>query len=139
MKRLAGALTAVIMTMPTIHAQDADLPSQSGGSGVGHKSVGEALASLRGTPGIEMSTTTPDGWTIANDAKEYSQWSFTPVGHYAYPAVVKRVIKRNSSGGLYIEIAALCEAEKVNCDKLIQEFVALNDRIRDNIQQRLKE
>lgn len=112
--------------------------AQEESKGVGFRTVAEALESLRATPGVGITTTKPDGWIIANDSKNNIQWSFTPAGHYAYPAVVKRVIKQSPNGNIYIEMTALCQAEKPSCDRLIDEFNALNDRIRQNVQRRLK-
>ena len=102
--------------------------------GVGFKTVDEALAFLKTKPTVTFTVTKPDGWLIANDTSPFTVWSFTPEGHYAYPAVVKREIKQNDKGGVYIEMTALCQAEKEPCDKLIEEFQSLNNKARDNVQ-----
>ena len=129
MKLLAAALAA-LFSLPAF--------PQGEGKGVGFKTVAAALESLTSRPDIQVSTTKPDGWTIASDPKNNIQWSFTPPGHYAHPAVVKRAIKQSPDGNIYIEMTALCEAEKTPCDRLIDEFNALNHRMRQNVQQRLK-
>jgi hypothetical protein len=108
-------------------------------SAVGFKTVSDALESLKSTPGVDITTTKPDGWTIANDSRNYAQWSFTPPGHYAYPAVVKRIIKQSADGNVFIQMTALCQAEKSPCDRLIEEFEQLNERIRQSTQRRLQE
>jgi len=107
-------------------------------SAVGFGTVSEALESLKSTPGVDITTSKPDSWTIANDPRNHTQWSFTPPGHYAYPAVVKRIIKQSADGNIFIEMTALCQAEKAPCDRLIEEFKQLNDRIRENVQRRLR-
>ena len=115
------------------------LAAQENSTGVGFKSVQEALDTLKATAGVEITTTQPDGWTVANDSKNNTQWSFTPLGHYAHPAVVKRAIKQSPIGQIYIEMSGLCQAEKEPCDKLMSEFEQLNERMRQNIQRRLQQ
>lgn len=106
-------------------------------TGVGYGSVAETLKAITSKPGVKVSRTTPDGWLIVDDASEYAVWSFTPDSHYAYPAVVKRVIKTKDNGDVFVEMTALCEAKKEPCDKLIQEFEALNERMRQSVRARL--
>ena len=108
-------------------------------TGVGFSTVAEAMDSVRSMPGVEITTTKPDGWTIVNDRSNSTQWSFTPPGHYAHPAVVKRIIKQSADGNLYIAMTALCEAEKASCDKLVGEFEQLNDGIRRTVQRQLQQ
>jgi hypothetical protein len=107
-------------------------------TGVGYKTVGEALKALKAKPSAKVSLTKPDAWTIVTETDTMAQWSFTPPNHYAYPAVVKRVIKQNANGDVYVEMSALCEAKKEPCDKLIEEFKELNERMRESIQKRLQ-
>jgi len=126
---IAAAILAVAVAS-VAHAQE---------SSIGFKTVAEALDSLRATAGIEITTTKPDGWIVANDERNYTQWSFTPPGHYAYPAVVKRIIKQSADGNIYIQTTALCEAEKASCDKLMSEFEELTEQIRQNAQRRLRQ
>lgn len=105
--------------------------------GVGFKTVDEALAFLKTKPTVTFTVTKPDDWLIANDTSPFTVWSFTPEGHYAYPAVVKREVKQNAQGGVFIEMTALCQAEKEPCDRLIQEFQNLNNKTRKNVQDNL--
>jgi len=100
-----------------------------------YRSVSEALEALKAKPGVSITETKPDGWIIASEGQSVV-WSFTPSGHYAHPAVVRReVIVRE--GNLSVETRALCQAEKPACDKLIREFQEVNERMRLNIQQRI--
>ena len=96
---------------------------------IGFKTVDEALAYLKTKPTVTFTNTKPDGWLIANDTSPFAVWSFTPEGHYAYPAVVKREIKQNDKGDVYVEMTALCQAEKEPCDRLIAEFQELNNKM----------
>lgn len=100
----------------------------SGQSVIGYGTVQEVLDALKAKPGVQLQITKPDAWTIVNEPTDV-QWSFTPRNHYAYPAVVRRAIKVKTDGGVYIEMTGLCQAAKVPCDQLMQEFKDLNQRI----------
>jgi hypothetical protein len=102
-----------------------------------YPSVQEALDALKAKPGVQIQITKPDAWTIVNEPGNI-QWSFAPSGHYAHPAVVKREIKVNSGGDVYIEMSGLCQAEKASCDRLMDEFKELNERIRQSIKARVE-
>lgn len=108
-------------------------------SGVGFKTVGEALETLKNTPDININYTKPDNWVIITEPSGKVFWSFTPQRHYAYPAVVKRELKVRPDGGVYVEMRALCQADKSACDKLIEEFKQLNNRSRTAVQQKLNQ
>ena len=112
-------------------------PASEKKSVIGYSTVAEALAELRAKPGVEIQTTKPDAWIIINEPGSI-QWSFTPSTHAAHPAVVRRTVKVNGEGGVYIEMSALCQAEKAPCDKLVEEFKELNDRIRQSVRAKSK-
>jgi hypothetical protein len=126
----AVSIVGVLTAMPCRSAESAL------NTGVGYKTVNEALAALKASPGANITVTKPDGWIIANEREKDTQWSFTPEGHYAHPSVVKRIIKQDGRG-VYIEMSALCEGTKSNCDKLLAEFEQLNERIRESVRARL--
>jgi hypothetical protein len=84
---------------------------------------------------VSITVTQPDGWTIAVEPATKAIWSFAPAGHYAYPAVVRREIKQRGSD-VYVEMVALCQAEKVPCDNLIREFQLLNQRMSESVRSR---
>lgn len=94
---------------------------------IGYPSVEEALQALRAKPGVTI-VTRPDGWIIATEPKVYAQWSFTPEGHYAHPAVMRRLVQQRPGDEVYVETSALCESSKVSCDRLMAEFRALDGR-----------
>jgi hypothetical protein len=127
-------VTTIILVVLSL-AAFADDPNPSGSS-VGYKTVQAALDALRAMPGVTINVTKPDGWIIADDRSTDTLWSFTPAGHYAHPAVIKRIIKQDSTG-VFIEMSALCENTKPNCDQLVREFEQLNQRIRENVQRKL--
>ena len=112
-------------------------PASEKKSVIGYATVAEALAELKAKPGVEIQTTKPDAWIIINEPGGI-QWSFAPSTHAAHPAVVRRTVKVNGEGGVYIEMNTLCQAEKVPCDKLVEEFKELNDRIRQSVRAKSK-
>ncbi|MDZ7938547.1 MAG: hypothetical protein U5M53_09815 [Rhodoferax sp.] len=116
----------------------AQTPEQTGSEGIGYPTVAEAIASLKAKPGVEVQITKPDAWTIVNEPSGI-QWSFVPSNHYANPCCrSSRSKKWNREGGVFIEMRALCQAEKAQCDKLIEEFKVLNESMRQSIQSRIK-
>lgn len=92
-------------------------------------SVSAALQALQARDGNGTVVAHADGWTIVNEPLASAQWSFTPSGHYAYPALVRRVIRRSAGGAVSVETDSLCEAPPAECSKLLTEFAAMNDRI----------
>jgi outer membrane phospholipase A len=122
---------ATVFLLMSLNANSDELKPEKG---VGFKTVNEALAFLKTKSTVTFTVTKPDGWLIANDTSPFAVWSFTPEGHYAYPAVVKREVKQNDKGDVYIEMTALCQAEKEPCDRLIEEFQSLNNKVRENAQ-----
>ena len=101
--------------------------------GIGYPSVAAALEALKARGDVQISD--HGGWTVVNDRTDGAVWSFTPPGHPAYPAAVKRkVLERD--GQAWIEMRALCQAEKPACDKLMEEFNALNQRTIAEVEQR---
>ncbi len=120
-----------ILASSAVHAEN-----QPAKSGIGFSTVDEALVFLKTKPNVTFTTTKPDGWLIANEQSPFTVWSFTPQGHYADPAVVKRELKQNS-GGVFIETSALCEADKSSCDRLLGEFQQMNSQVRQRVGEEL--
>lgn len=107
---------------------------------LGYSTVSEALESLKAKAGVTVNVTKPDGWIIINEPSPvFAVWSFTPEGHYAHPSVVRRVIQQRPGGEVYMEMTALCRADKASCDKLIREFQQLNERMREQVRARLQQ
>ncbi|MES2208290.1 MAG: hypothetical protein V4525_16020 [Pseudomonadota bacterium] len=86
------------------------------------KTVSDALVVLQSRSDVSYKAARPGGMVMANYSAPFSTWSFVPKEHYAYPAVVKREVKQRDSGEMYIEVSALCQAEKLRCEKLMDEF-----------------
>jgi hypothetical protein len=96
----------------------------------GYPSVAAALQALRATSNVNVSV--QGGWTIVDDREHSAIWSFTPPSHPAHPAAVKRVIVQKE-GDIHLQMSVLCQAEKAACDKLVAEFQALNDKMRESL------
>lgn len=114
---------AIAFVATAAHAQSgADTPR------IDYPTVAAALKDLEAKDGSGTVVAHADGWTIVNEPP-ITQWSFTPAGHAAHPAVVRRIIRRLPDGKVTVEIAALCEAKEDACKKLEQDFASLNERI----------
>jgi hypothetical protein len=130
------ALALASSAMASVQADPLLKETPGAFSGSGYKTVADALAGLKQRPGAVVEVTKPDGWTVVTlPEPQYELWSFTPPGHYAHPAAVRRAVKQNSRG-TYVEMTALCEADKASCDRLMREFQALNQKMREDVQHR---
>ena len=122
---LIGAFVAILL--------DGPLGAQERGSSIGYPSVDAARKELLAKPGVRA--VEQQGWLIIDDQKEMSLWSFTPQSHEAHPAAVKRTILKKD-GAMFVRMNVLCGASKEACDRLVAEFNALNDRMRQDIERR---
>ena len=77
------------------------------------------------------------GWTVITENGGLTLWSFTPPGHPAHPAAVKRVMSQKD-GAWYVNMNVLCQADKAPCDQLVQDFKLLNERMRESIERNYK-
>ncbi|HEY1890359.1 MAG TPA: DUF4019 domain-containing protein [Steroidobacteraceae bacterium] len=113
-------------TVEAPRAQVAGALPESRGATIGYSSVEVALKALRRKPGVTFRV--ENGWLIAEDRDERTIWSFAPSGHPAYPTAVKRtVVEKN--GGSAIQMAVLCEADKVACDNVVIQFEQINSHL----------
>ena len=101
----------------------------------GYANPDAALAALKERTDVVI--TQQGKWTIVDDKTNSTYWSFTTLGHPAHPAAVKRVLVQSPSGDVSIMMTAKCGASKSECDKLIAEFRALNERVRQNVSRQL--
>ncbi len=118
------SLVALVLALPAYAQSTAPEAAR-----IEYPSVAAALKDLEARDENGTVVTHSDGWTIINEPLASSQWSFTPPGHYAYPAVVRRVIKRSPTGAVSVETASLCESSESACSKLLAEFATMNERI----------
>ena len=126
----APTITAKPIIAPEREMRSTTMPPQ-GQDSIGYKDVQAAYDALEKKPGVKI-TVKDGGWTIIEDRANYDIWSFSPAGHPAYPAVVKRTITE-VAGVIHIDMKAICQAKKPACDKLIADFEADNQRMRDAV------
>ncbi len=100
--------------------------AQQPSSGIGYPSVAAALEALKARTGVQIRV--EQGWTIVNDKAAGEFWSFTPPGHPAHPAAVKRTVVEKD-GNVSMNMNVLCQASKSACDKLVAEFQELNEKV----------
>jgi hypothetical protein len=98
-------------------------------SAIGYPTVAAALADLHSKPDVKFSI--QNGWTIAEDRANSNFWSFPPEGDPAYPSAVKRTLVQTSEG-INLDMKVLCQSTQAACDKLVADFKALNERMRDS-------
>jgi hypothetical protein len=115
-----------LLYLPALAAQQATEPSP-----IGYATIEEAFETLKADPGAGMKE--HEGWTMFNQKADgkYILWSFTPVGHPAYPAVIRREVVRKGDE-VFINMDALCHSNQLDCDLLIEQFKKINERIKQN-------
>ena len=88
---------------------------------IGQSTVTDVLESLRADASAQFRE--QRGWMVvaSREAEEPAEWFFTPEGHAAHPAVVKRTAIERDGVGM-IDLAALCHAEQAACDRLLDDF-----------------
>jgi hypothetical protein len=117
MKRFALPFFAAALVLAgPAHAQEKPRP-------LGYAKVADALAALEKNHDAKFSH--PDGWTVVTVQKpELAVWSFVPKGHDAYPAVVRRLVRKTDKG-TFVEMKVLCEAKQEPCRRLALQFQQL--------------
>ena len=88
---------------------------------IGQTSVAAVLESLHAEPSAQFHE--QRGWTVVANREDGApvEWFFTPEGHAAHPAVVKRTAMERGGVGM-IDLAALCHADQPACDRLLDDF-----------------
>ncbi len=92
----------------------------------------ETLKLLKSDPDVSFRITR--GWSVAskNTDEEKAIWSFPPESHEAYPSVVKRKVEQ-ANGQIGIVTTVKCGATKPVCDRLVRDFIKLNDNMKQSI------
>lgn len=127
MRNLGLALAAVAATLSIASAQQTAKPNSAG---IGYPTVAAALNAMRAKSGANVSIQA--GWTVIEDRAALTAWSFTPAGHPAHPAVVRRTITREGDN-IFVKMTVLCEAPKPACDALTAEFQDLSKKMQDSL------
>ncbi len=86
-----------------------------------YASVSAALEALRSEPNAQFRE--QRGWTVVASREDDAavEWFFTPAGHAAHPAVVKRTATERDGIGM-IDLVAMCHVEQSACDRLLDDF-----------------
>jgi hypothetical protein len=100
-------------------------------STIGYPTVEAALKDLHSHADVEFRE--EHGWTTASDKSHNTVWSFPPEGNPAYPSAVKRMAVQDGKG-VSMKMDVLCQASLNACDKLVEDFNALNERVRQSMQ-----
>ncbi len=95
-----------------------------------YESVSSVMEHLSSQDGVRIRT--EQGWTIAEDPGEMALYTFTTEGHAAHPAVFMRKVVE-SDGAVLLRTWGICEAEESACNELSDEFEALNELIRQDM------
>lgn len=100
--------------------------------GLGYATVSEAREALTARKDVKINN--EGGWTLIMETSNIL-WSFTPLGHPAYPAVLRRELKQDKDGVTYVDMGGLCEAEQAACNALMLEYQEANQKIVESLKQ----
>ena len=105
MRRLQNVF--FVLALAAAQAMSAD------GEEIPYASLEEALKALHAKTGVTFRD--EGGWIVADDPEAKGAWLLTPVGHPAYPSIVKRHIVKTADGA-YMATEIRCFATKAKCD-----------------------
>jgi hypothetical protein len=112
--------TALLLTFASVSF------AQAANDEISYPTVAAAFDAVKVLPGVKMLAR--EGWTIVEDDRNKTIWSFTPPKHPAHPAAIRRILV-TKDGKVGMSLSALCEASKTACDKMMEEFEALNKEV----------
>jgi len=126
--KTAIILLGLAMGLGLSHAQDSDKESL-----IPFETVEQVFDAMESNQ--DAARTDYDGWIIYNIKNEgsYTLWSLTPEDHPANPTAVRRDVV-SVDGIITIQMNALCQADKVSCDKLMAEFREINADIKQRME-----
>jgi hypothetical protein len=134
MKRFTLSIIAFVLAAQA-HAQfTPQAQARREARSLGYTRVADAREAVPKLPDAKV--THQDGWTIVTVPKpEIAVWSFVPEGHEAYPAVVRRLVRKTDKG-TFLEMKVLCEAKKDACQKLTAQFQQMTAQMQQAMQAR---
>ena len=111
----------IVLSLPLAVVAPLALAAGADPAAIEAPTVAAVLDALRTDPQAEFRD--QRGWTVVASREQGDpvQWFFTPEGHPAHPAVVKRTALEQDGVGL-IELAALCHSPQSACDRLLDDF-----------------
>jgi len=125
MKLSSSAIAAVAAAFLAGACATGYQPDPAEAGRITYPTVDAALAAVRARPGVTESQR--DGWTVIEDKAHYETWLFSPAGHPAHPAVVKRT-ELSGAGGTRTQTAAMCGGSQEECDKLAAQLRAADKK-----------
>lgn len=127
-------IAGLLLCQSLAFAQQATPPAapeteQPSPSPIGYASVQEAFEALSADPAASQSFY--EGWTIFNtrDNGRYVIWSFTPDDHPVHPSAIRREIV-SKDGEVFINMAILCYASRLDCDLLVEQYEQINENLK---------
>ena len=89
-------------------------PASSEPGPITYSSVDEALRDLHAKSTVTFRS--QGGWIVAQDSATATAWLITPLGHPAYPSIVRRMIV-NGPTGANMTTTVMCFSSQETCDK----------------------
>lgn len=123
--RQAIAAMTVVLGLAACATDEASNVEPAEAARIEYPTVEAALAAVRARPGVTESQS--DGWTVIEDKARRETWLFSPAGHFAHPAMVKRTVVRRA-GETRTQTAARCGAGQAACDRLVAQFDAADKK-----------
>jgi len=114
MKNLRNLLLIALAVFVSFAAAAQNVSPPDAKVEIPYSSLDEAIKDLHSKSGVTFKN--EGGWIVAYDAKGIVSWLLTPMGHSAYPSIVKRHII-NSAAGAEMATEIRCFADKATCDK----------------------
>ena len=100
--------------------------AQPVGTNIGYPTPEAAIQALHARPDVIF--TVQNGWVIAKDRANVTNWAFPPTNDPAFPAAVKRQVVQTDTGSISIATNILCGGTQVACDQLASAFHTLNQQ-----------
>jgi len=126
--RFIAALSLLLFSSTGLSVVYAEEPS-----GIGYETVEQVFDAMEANQ--DATRTDYGGWIVYNidNNGSYTLWSITPEDHPANPTAIRRDVV-SKDGVVSIQMQALCQAEKPECDKLIEEFKEVNAGIKQRME-----
>lgn len=131
---IAVAFSATFVLFASVPMTSAS--AQTCGGPLPFKTAGEAMESLMADPSATGSVR--NGWAVfeRRDGDLIETWTFTPTDHPAYPSVARRIGCQTADGTWGVRTNLVCQSTKAACDALLQEYLLLDEQMKDSIRKK---
>ncbi len=89
------------------------------------------MAELESDPRAKIAIVS--GWKVITIDGGLELWSFTPENHPAHPSFARRTMVHNISGEWHATTKLSCGAVESECEKLLDQYELLDERMKDAI------